>query len=271
MLEIYNTILYEPVLNLLIYLHNVVPGNDIGLAILILTVLIKVLLFPLNWQAIKSQKALQDIQPKLEALKKKYKGDKEKLTQETMLLYKEQKVNPLSSCLPILIQFPFLIAVYQAFRTGLGSNDMSEYLYTFVANPEHVNTITMYFFNLAEPSYILALLAGAAQFIQTKMLSTSKTKKKIPGAKDENMMASMNKNMLYFMPLITIVIGSQLPAGLTLYWLLTTVFTAVQQKFVFARMKKDGDIEVIGPDEGKGESGKGKDGGDETPEVKKLG
>ena len=107
MIQLFNTILYEPIYNLLIYFYNIVPGNDIGLAIICLTVLIKLVLMPLSLQAVRSQKTLQDLQPKMDALKKQYKDSKEKLAAETMKLYKEQKVNPLSSCLPLLIQFPF--------------------------------------------------------------------------------------------------------------------------------------------------------------------
>ncbi|MBT4723039.1 membrane protein insertase YidC [Candidatus Falkowbacteria bacterium] len=267
MIELYNTILYEPVLNLLIYLYNIIPGNDIGIAIIVLTVIIKLILLPFSAQSIKSQKALQEIQPKLEALKKKYKDDKEKLASETMLLYKEQKVNPLSSCLPLLIQFPFLIAVYQAFRTGLGSKEIDQYLYSFVANPEHINTITLNFVDLAQASIALAVLAGLAQFIQTKMLSTKPKKATSSGAKDEALMANMNKSMIYFMPLITIVIGAQLPAGLTLYWFTTTVLTVLQQKLIFKTLK-DKPVEVIPPDNKKNESKK--DEPVETPDVKKL-
>jgi YidC/Oxa1 family membrane protein insertase len=266
MLELYNTILYEPVLNLLIYLYNVIPGNDIGIAIIVLTVIIKLILLPFSAQSIKSQKALQEIQPKLEALKKKYKDDKEKLASETMLLYKQQKVNPLSSCLPLLIQFPFLIAVYQAFRTGLGSADLNQYLYSFVAHPDQINTMSLGFMDLAVPSLALAVVAGLAQFVQTKMLSTSKPKKKTSGAKDEAMMANMNKSMLYFMPLITIVIGAQLPAGLTLYWFATTVLTVLQQKLIFNRLK-DSPVEVIPPDN---VSKKKDEKEPETPDIKEL-
>ena len=245
MIQLFNTVLYEPIYNLLIYLYNIVPGNDIGLAIICLTILIKLVLLPLSLQAVRSQKALQDLQPKMDALKKQYKDSKEKLAAETMKLYKEQKVNPLSSCLPLLIQFPFLIAVYQAFRVGLTSENF-EILYSFVKNPEHINPVAFGFLDMAVPSLGLAILAGAAQYIQTQMLSTKKPKIKDKGARDEGMLANMNKSMQYFMPFMTILIGMSLPGGLTFYWFLTTVLTSIQQKFMF---KKDtpSDMEIIPP------------------------
>jgi len=241
MIELYNVIFYQPIFNFLIWLYNVVPGNDIGLAIIVLTVVIRGLLFPLYWQSIKSQKALQDIQPKVDEMRKKLKDDKEKQAAELMKLYKEEKVNPFSSCLPLLIQFPFLIAVYQVFRHGLNSESL-DMLYPFIANPGHIESVSFGIIDLAVPSVILAFLAGAAQFWQAKMMVTTRPPlskgKEIKGAGDEKMLAMMNKQMVYFMPVITVIIGVSLPAGLTLYWFITTLLMALQQLWMFKRKEK---------------------------------
>ncbi|MFZ5364735.1 MAG: YidC/Oxa1 family membrane protein insertase [Patescibacteria group bacterium] len=238
MTQLFNTVLYQPLYNLLIWLYDVIPGNDIGLAIIALTVIIKILLLPLSQQAIKSQREMQSLQPKLTALKNKYKGDKQKLTEETMKLYKEQKVNPLSSCLPLLIQLPFLFAVYQVFRTGL-TNGGQDMLYSFIQNPGHINSISFGIIDLAVPSTVLAGLAAVAQFIQTKMLPTGPTPQKVDsGSKDEAMLSGLNKSMKYFMPIITFLIGLQLPGGLALYWFVTTILTALQQ-LIFFKKKSD--------------------------------
>ncbi|MEK7159608.1 MAG: YidC/Oxa1 family membrane protein insertase [Patescibacteria group bacterium] len=221
------------------------PGHDIGLAIIALTIIVKLVLLPFSLQSVKSQKALQELQPKIEELKLKYADSKEKLAQETMKLYKEQKVNPLSSCLPLLIQFPFLIAVYQAFRVGLTTDNFS-LLYTFVANPGQINHLAFGFLDMAKPNIVLAILSGLAQYVQTQMMTTKKQPMKKDGAKDESMLANMNKSMLYFMPIMTIIIGMQLPAGLTFYWFLTTVLTSVQQFFMFKKDKISG-VEIIPP------------------------
>lgn len=236
---LYETFLYQPLYNALIFLYTVIPGQDIGIAIILLTIFIKLILFPLSSKSLKSQKALQTLQPKLDILRKQHKDDKEKLAQETMKLYKDSKVNPLSSCFPLLIQFPFLIAVYRVFRIGL-SNGGFDLLYSFVPNPGVVNTVSLGFINLAERSIPLAILAGLAQYVQTRMLSAKKAPKKVKdGAQDENMMAEVNKSMMYFMPFITVFIGSSFPGGLTLYWFLTTVLTILQQKFIFSRMDNE--------------------------------
>src|SRR3989339_1157759 len=132
MLAFHHTVLYQPLFNALIFFYNIIPGHSMALAITLLTVLIRVALWPLSAFSLKSQKALQDLQPKIDELKKQYKDDKAELAKATMALYKSQKVNPASSCLPLLIQLPLLIAVYQVFRSGLTTTNFSE-LYSFVA------------------------------------------------------------------------------------------------------------------------------------------
>ncbi len=241
MIQLFNTILYEPLYNLLIWLYNVLPGNDIGLAIIALTIIIKIILLPLSQKSVKSQAEMQKLQPKLAEIKKKYKNDKQKLTEETMKLYKEQKVNPLSSCLPLLIQLPFLLAVYQVFRTGLANNG-SDLLYSFVQNPGTVNSVSFGIIDLAVPSIYLAVLAAIAQFFQARMLPTAPKPKKVDAnSKDESMMANMNKSMKYFMPIITLIIGMQLPGGLALYWFITTLLTSLQQLVLFRKKDSDKD------------------------------
>jgi len=231
MTNILTTIFYQPVLNLLVFLYNITPFNDFGVAIILLTIIIKLIFWPLGSKAIKSQKALQDLQPKIDEIKKQYKDDKTESSKKIMELYKENKVNPFSSCLPLLIQLPFLWAVFRIFRTGVENN--LDLVYSFISRPETINTVSLGFVDLANPNVYLAVLAGAAQFWQAKMVSTKKPAVKTPGAKDENMMAIMNKQMLYIMPAVTVFIGMSLPGGLTLYWLVITLVTAFQQLFVF--------------------------------------
>ncbi len=231
----FTTLIYQPLFNAFVFLYTIVPGNDAGVAIILLTIAIKVLLFPLSASSIKSQKAMTELQPKIEALKAKHKDDKQALAQATMAMYKENKVSPFSSCLPLLIQLPVLLAFYWVLRDGLNGESF-DLLYGFVQNPGELNTIAFGFLDLIKPSIWLALLAGAAQFLQARMFSKRKPAVQTEGSKDENMMANMNKQMTYFMPVITIVIGSQLPAGLTLYWFLSTLLTYLQQKILFKKV-----------------------------------
>ncbi|MEK7164473.1 MAG: YidC/Oxa1 family membrane protein insertase [Patescibacteria group bacterium] len=232
-MNIFTTLFYQPILNLLVWLHNFIPGNDFGWSIVALTVLIKIILWPLSGKSLKSQKALQDLQPKVDALKTQYKDNKEALGRAMMDLYKAEKVSPFSSCLPLLVQFPFLIAIYQVLNDGLQNGSLDK-LYSFVARPEAVNMVFLGIFDLSKASIILALVSGAFQFWQTKML-IHKPQPAIPGAKDENMASMMNKQMLYVMPILTVVIGATLPGGLVLYWLMNTIVTLIQQIIVLKR------------------------------------
>lgn len=243
MVHFFTVVFYQPILNLLVFLYNTVSFQDLGAAIILLTICIKLLLWPLGQQAIKSQKALQELQPKIEELKKKYADNKVELSRATMELYKESKINPLSSCLPLLIQLPFLFAVYQVFRDGL--NNKLDLVYSFIHKPEVIQGLSFGFLDLNKPNVYLAVLAGLAQFIQAKMMMTKQAPIKTAGAKDENMAAIMNKQMLYFMPAITIFIGISLPGGLTLYWFVITILTALQQFIVFKTHSKKEDQKVI--------------------------
>ncbi len=242
MIQFFTTVFYQPLLNLLVFVYNVIPGHDIGLAIIILTILIKAILYPFNAQSLKSQKQIQEIQPKIDALKQQYKDNKEKQASELMKLYKEEKVNPFSSCLPLLIQLPFLIAIYQVFNVGL-TKDLS-LIYPFIDNPIRLSPIAFGFFDLSKALPAVAVLAGLAQFFQTKMMFRKKPVVKGEGSKDEDMMAMMNNQMMYMMPIMTVVIGFTLPGGLTLYWLVLTILNIFQQMIVF-RKPKTPEIEVV--------------------------
>ena len=239
MVHLFNILLYKPILNLLVFFYNMLPNHDIGLAIIIVTLIIRFILWPLSAQSVKSQKAMQEIQPKLNLLKKKYKNQQQKLARAMMELYRENKVSPFSSFLPLLIQFPILIAVYRVFRVGLSGGVLT--LYSFIHNPGSLNPVSFGFFNLAKPNLILAIITAILQYWQTKMLSQKKPLQKFvkkDGAKDENMMAMMNKQMTFMMPLMTIFIGMTLPSGLMIYWLIGLVVTIIQQKISFTKSQE---------------------------------
>lgn len=239
MIQFFNLILYQPLLNILVFFYNTIAFQDLGLAIIFLTIFLKIILYPSSLSQIKSQKSLIELQPKLNEIKKNFSHDKTRLAQETMTLYRQNKINPFSSCLPLLIQLPILIAVYQVFRTGILSRDL--HLYPFIYNPGQLNSLAFGLINFAEKNFFLALLTGLIQFFQTKMLSTKKPPaevKKEKGAKDESMMAIMNKQMIVMMPILTVVIGMSLPSGLIFYWLINLILTILQQLLVFKKTKQ---------------------------------
>jgi YidC/Oxa1 family membrane protein insertase len=150
---------------------------------------------------------------------------------------KNNKVNPFASCLPLLLQIPILIALYAVLRAGLASTNIAETLYPFVHNPGTINPVSLGIFNLLQPNYVLAVLAGLAQYLQARGMSQRMPPKTAgTGGKDESMMVMMNKQMLYFMPAMTAIIGFRLPGGLSLYWFFGTMLMALQQ-YIIARKK----------------------------------
>lgn len=241
MKELFTTIIYQPIFNLFVWFYNLV--GDVGIAILLITIIFQLVLYPLNSKSIKAQKALSDMQPKLDKLKKEFKDDQQKLAQETMKLYKEHKINPFGSCLPLLLQIPIFLALFYVFKNAFEQTSF-DLLYPFVSNPGSIDPVSLGIFNLAGRSAVLAILAGVAQFVQTKMLTAKRPPANAgEGAKDESMAAMMNKQMLYMMPVLTIIIGFQFPAGVVLYWFFRTILAAGQQWILFRKKKKDdGDI-----------------------------
>jgi YidC/Oxa1 family membrane protein insertase len=237
-MALFTTLVIQPILNVLVWLYNTVPGNDFGIAIILLTVIVKVVLYPFTMAQIKQQRALQLIQPKVDEIRQRLKDDKEAQAKELMELYKRDKVNPAASCLPLVIQLPIFIGLYRALRDGLSSQGLN-LLYPFVANPGTLNTMLFGVVDLSKPNIVLAVLAGAVQFWQSWQMMRKPSPTTPPpaevatseGAQDETMASAMNKQMMYVMPIVTIFIGISLPGGLTLYWLTMSLLTVAQQAF----------------------------------------
>lgn len=265
MADFFNTVLYEPLFNLLVWIYDVLPWKDLGIAIIILTLLVRLVLFYPSLKGLRSQKALKDVQPKLEALKKKYADNKEELGRQMMQFYKENKVNPFSSCLPLLIQLPILWALFRVFFGGLATDPQTgmlvanqlTHLYGPLQAKYAITPFTHTFLGFvdlaATKNIILAVLSGVVQFFQVRMLASKPPQVLSKGSRDENLAASVNKQMQYLFPIMTVVFGYQFPAGVTLYWLFSSLLTWIQQ-LVFLRERnkepKQKDEEPLALDKG---------------------
>lgn len=232
---IFNEILYRPVFNFLIFIYNVLPGNDFGVAVIILTVLVRIVFMPLSIKALRSQKTMAQLQPKLKEVQEKFRNDKSAQAQATMALYRENKVNPMAGCLPLLIQLPVLFALYKAFANVFKPESLS-LLYDFISNPGTIKNISLGFFDLAKSSPLLAVLSGIFQFGHSKMSFSKQKKQTVSGGTASvsaaDPMAAMGRQMLYFFPVMIIIIGWKLPAGLVLYWAVTTLFSIAEQAYI---------------------------------------
>jgi YidC/Oxa1 family membrane protein insertase len=247
-MNIFFILFYQPLYNALVWLYEVLPVADIGIPIIVLTLVIKGILFPLTYKSLKSQRDLQVIQPMIKEIRDKYKDDKEKQAAELMKIYKDHKVNPLSSCLPLLIQLPIFFALFRVLRDGL-SEINGEVLYGFVQNPETVNTVFLGIIDLGTISIPLAILAAAAQYFQAKQMVARRPApevRKKKGAMDEDMTAMMNRMMIYFMPFITLSIGlTSLQGGVMLYWVVNTVLTFVLYEIFLNKKKETKAVEAV--------------------------
>lgn len=230
---VFNEVLYRPLFNGLIFLYNVLPWHDFGIAIILLTVFIRLILYPLNQKSIKSQKALSELQPKIKEVQEKFKGERTKQSQALLELYRAHKINPASGCLPLLLQLPILIALYQVFWKGLDPGQLDN-LYSFVTRPEAINPMFLGLINLAKSNYWLAILAGAFTFVQSKMMMGVQSK----SAGSSDFSSLMSKQLTYFMPVMTVIIAWRLPAGLALYWIVITLF-GIGQQYLVMRKKND--------------------------------
>lgn len=212
---IWNSFFVYPLSQVIIYFAGLFNGSY-GLSIIIVTIIIRLILLPLNIKQLKSSKAMQEIQPELQELQKKYASKdantQQKLQEETMKLFQKHGANPLAGCLPILVQMPILIAMYHA-----------------IMRTEEVGTHTFLWFQLGSPDYILPIIAGAATYLQQKLMMAGN-----PASQNPQM-----KIMLYMMPVMITVIGFILPSALALYWVVGNAFMVAQTIFIRKPMMDD--------------------------------
>lgn len=238
----FNTFIYEPLYNALATLVHLLPWADVGLVIIIFTVLVRLILFPLAQRAVKTQIAMKEVQPQLDEIKKKYKDDKQKQTEETLALYRDKKIKPFASFFVLLIQLPIIFGLYFIFlRGGLPMIDAS-HLYSFIPVP-HEPAMTLFgIIDISGKSIILAILVGITQFVQVKFASPPLPEKNSdkPSFKDD-IARSMQLQMRYVMPVIVAVISYTLSSLIGLYWTTTNLFTIGQELYVRKRWKRNTD------------------------------
>lgn len=234
-LDIFDAVFYLPLYNGLVFLIDVVPLHDVGTALVILTLAVKFILYPLSKKASLSQYRMRALEPELSRIRDTHANDKAEQARKTMALYKNRGVNPFSSFLTLLLQIPILIALYLIFLNGGLPDINSEYLYSFIKIPELVDTRFIGLFDLALKSLPLAFLAGATQFFQARValppVPLRTEVKATPSFKDD-FARSMNIQFRYVMPVFIGVIAYTLPSAIALYWSVGNLFAIVQELLV---------------------------------------
>ncbi len=234
---IWHTFFFDPVYNGLVFFIDIAPRGDVGLAIIATVIVVKTILLPLSIKAVKTQKVMREIDPKLKEIKTKHKDDRQAQAQAMMEVYKESEINPFASVVLALIQIPVIIALYFAVATGGGIQLPSinvDLLYSFVPSPELVNMNFLELVNIQDRSLLLAVLAGITQFLHINMTLPKLPERKpdeAPTMKDD-FMRSMQLQMRYVMPVIIAVVAYVISAAIALYFLVSNLVTIAQEVFV---------------------------------------
>ena len=234
--NIWNAVLYQPLINALAFLVSIVPGGDIGVAVILLTILVKLVLFPLSQHQIRNQAAMAILAPELEKIKKTGVSQEEQ-ARLTFELYRKHKTNPFSGCLAIIPTIFVLIALYQVFIKGISFEE--EFLYSFISKPENVNHMFLGLIDVSQKSFILALLAAMTQYLQAHFMPQPPISKDTPADSFQaNFAKSMYTNMKYGFPVLIFVIlytdfiGISLSGSVALYFITSNIFAIGQQIYV---------------------------------------
>ncbi|MCR4328765.1 MAG: YidC/Oxa1 family membrane protein insertase [Patescibacteria group bacterium] len=224
---LYYTFLYQPLLNALIVLYNSVSFGDLGIAIILLTIAIRLILFPVFHKSVRHQAVMQRLQPELKKIQEKHSGDREQQAKAMMGLYRENKINPFSGILLLFLQLPVLIALYHVFSGIAAPEAITEGIYSFVHAPAILSATLLGLINLGERSIVMVCFAAAAQYLQGKLA--------LPKRKDGEKLSDaerISRNMVFIAPILTLVIFWGFPAAISLYWLTSSLFSVVQQLIV---------------------------------------
>lgn len=225
------TVFFQPLYNILVFLADILPGHDVGLAIVLLTILVRLGLFPLYHKSTKTQAKLKEIEPELKALKEKHQ-DREAQAKAMMELYKQHGINPFSGFMLLLIQLPIIFSLYSVFK---GSLDLhADLVYPFIHLPTDVSHLFLgTSLDITGKSLTLAIIVGATQFIQMQ-LALPALPKKTEGTQSfgDEMSRNMQLQMKYFLPVMIIFIARSLPIAISLYWITSNLFSVGHELIV---------------------------------------
>jgi YidC/Oxa1 family membrane protein insertase len=244
--NIFNLVLYKPLYNVFIGFIGAFPWIDAGIVVILFTILIKLILFPLSQKSIRSQIEIKKIQPEIDEIKLKYKDNKQEQALKTMALYKERGVSPFSGIFLTLIQLPILIALYMVFYKNSLGQIHTEMLYSFINAPLHVNTYFLGLFDITQKNTILAVVVAVGQYLQIKytmpaaapVLKKAEDNKKGPSFQEE-LAKNMGTQMKYVMPIMMFFIAQSLAALVSLYLITSSVFAVGQELYMRKKIKKE--------------------------------
>jgi YidC/Oxa1 family membrane protein insertase len=232
MVNLFYTFIYEPFYNALVALITVVPYADVGIAVVLLTILVKILLFPLARRASIMQAKVKELAPEMEEIKEKHKEDKQAQTLAMLALYKRENIRPFLSMAVVFIQLPVIFGLYWVFFKGGLPEINVDVLYSFIPVPEMVNMSFLGLIDMGGKSIVLALIAGVSQFIYSKFVLPEPPKRSDKPSLKDDLAHSFHLQMKYVMPVIVTVIAYTISAAVALYWATSNIFMILQEYFV---------------------------------------
>lgn len=231
MSSLFHTFLYQPLFNALIFIYNYV--GDIGVAIILLTVIVRIIFYPLFYKSFKNQTIMNKLQPEIQKIQHDHKNDREKQAQALMELYRHHKVNPFSGFLLIFVQLPVLIALYRVFLGGFSPESLAD-LYDFVTKPAEFNNLFLGLIDLKTKSILMVGSAAIAQYFQGRL---TLVKRDPQGQQEESPAAKIGRQMVFIGPILTVLVLASLPSAIGLYWLAGTLFSIVQQVAINKKLR----------------------------------
>ena len=225
----FHAVFYNPIYNALVALVALVPGGDVGIAVILLTIVIRLILLPFSLSAARTQRSMKVLEPKIKALKEKHKGDKEKEALETLSLYREEKVNPFASILTVFIQIPVLLALYWVFFYEPFSAVNMTRLYAFTPVPHTISLQFLGIISVASKSIVLAILAGLTQFLQAHMALSGTMKPSDTKGMQNDFQRIMGMQLKYVFPFIIAVISYTTSGAIALYFITTNLAGSLQE------------------------------------------
>jgi YidC/Oxa1 family membrane protein insertase len=234
---IWHTFFFDPVYNTLVFFIDIFPGGDVGLAIIATVLTVKTVLLPISIKAVKTQKAMREIEPKLKELREKHKDNKQAQAEAMMAVYKEAGMNPLASLFLILLQLPIIIAIYFSVSSG-GGVPLPEInvalLYSFIAEPTAVTMNFLGVFDISQRSFLLALVAGITQYIHISFTMPKLPPRDPDAAPDmkADFMRNMQTQMKYVMPVMVVGAAYIFSASIALYFVVSNLTMIAQEYFV---------------------------------------
>jgi YidC/Oxa1 family membrane protein insertase len=239
MVTIFNTFIYEPLYNGFIFLITIVPGHSLGLAIILLTLIVKTILLPLAHKQSKSQRNIKKIEPEMRELREKHKDDKQEQARKTMELYQKHGINPFSGCFLMIVQIPIIIALYWVFFRGLKDGINYDILYSFAHQPIEMTTVFLGQIDLMGKSLFLAAIAGIAQFFQMQLAMPALPKPEVDSTKPatelnfkDEFAKTMNTQFRYILPGMVFFFAYTISAAVALYWATSNIFSIIHELYV---------------------------------------